>query len=234
MATVAVAATISVLGLLAPAAAQPPRPVSPAAAHPAGAHRFRHHADGPGGRRADLRRHAHPDVDLQRHVPGADDPPADGQDDAHRRSTTTSRRPPAASRSTTTATTRPRRTTASPTTFLVPPGGSRTYYYTGLEDGGNERGAMQWYHDHRDGVTGRNVWMGLAGLYIIDDPADPQTLPSGEHDVPLAISDRSFDANNQISYYIPVERRDRRPHPRQRRPAALPRRRPTASTASGS
>jgi spore coat protein A, manganese oxidase len=87
-----------------------------------------------------------------------------------------------------------------PTTFLVPPGGSRTYYYTGLEAGANERGAMQWYHDHRDGVTARNVWMGLAGLYILDDPADPQTLPSGEQDVPLAILDRSFDANNQISY----------------------------------
>ena len=87
-----------------------------------------------------------------------------------------------------------------PTTFLVPPGGSRTYHYTGLEGGGNERGAMQWYHDHRDGVTARNVWMGLAGLYIIDDPDDPQTLPSGQQDVPMAISDRSFDSNNQISY----------------------------------
>jgi FtsP/CotA-like multicopper oxidase with cupredoxin domain len=59
---------------------------------------------------------------------------------------------------------------------------------------------MQWYHDHRDGFTARNVWMGLAGLYVIDDPDDPQTLPSGQQDVPLAISDRSFDANNQISY----------------------------------
>jgi FtsP/CotA-like multicopper oxidase with cupredoxin domain len=88
-----------------------------------------------------------------------------------------------------------------PTTFLVPPaGGTRDYYYTGLEGGGNERGTMQWYHDHRDGVTGRNVWMGLAGLYILDDPADPQTLPSGEFDAPVAISDRSFDSNNQLSY----------------------------------
>ena len=50
---------------------------------------------------------------------------------------------------------------------------SRTYHYTGLENGRNERGAMQWYHDHRDAVTGRNVWMGLAGMYIIDDPDDP-------------------------------------------------------------
>ncbi len=81
-------------------------------------------------------------------------------------------------------------------------GGSVTYTYTGTEDGGNERGAMQWYHDHRMDVTGRNVWMGLAGMYIIDDPADPQTLPKGSFDVPLMLTDRSFDANNQLSYNL--------------------------------
>jgi hypothetical protein len=42
--------------------------------------------------------------------------------------------------------------------------------------------------------------MGLAGLYIIDDPADPSSLPSGEFDVPLAIADRQFDENNQLLY----------------------------------
>jgi FtsP/CotA-like multicopper oxidase with cupredoxin domain len=84
--------------------------------------------------------------------------------------------------------------------FLIGTGGSRTYIYEGLEAGGNERGTMQFYHDHRMDVTGRNVWMGLAGLYIIDDPADPATLPSGTFDVPLAIADRQFDVNNQIPY----------------------------------
>jgi FtsP/CotA-like multicopper oxidase with cupredoxin domain len=59
---------------------------------------------------------------------------------------------------------------------------------------------MHFYHDHRMDVTGRNVWFGLAGLYIIDDPADPATLPSGDFDVPLAIADRQFDENNQIPY----------------------------------
>src|SRR5207253_9002016 len=49
-------------------------------------------------------------------------------------------------------------------------------------------------------VTGRNVWMGLTGLYIVDDPADPPTLPSGAFDLPLAIADRQFDVNNQIPY----------------------------------
>jgi spore coat protein A len=49
-------------------------------------------------------------------------------------------------------------------------------------------------------VTGRNVWMGLAGMYIIDDPADPPTLPKGAFDVPLMVVDRSFDAANQLRY----------------------------------
>jgi len=87
-----------------------------------------------------------------------------------------------------------------PDAFLAPPGGSVTYTYTGTEAGGNERGALQWYHDHRMDVTGRNLWMGLAGMYIIDDPTDPKTLPKGEFDVPLHIADRSFSATNQLSY----------------------------------
>jgi len=88
-----------------------------------------------------------------------------------------------------------------PDDFLAAPGGGTvTYTYTGTEAGGNERGALQWYHDHRMDATGRNVWMGLAGMYIIDDPADPQTLPKGEFDVPLLVADRSFDANNQLAY----------------------------------
>jgi spore coat protein A, manganese oxidase len=84
--------------------------------------------------------------------------------------------------------------------FLIAPGASRTYTYEGIEAGGNERGTMQFYHDHRMGETGLNVWMGLAGLYIIDDPADPATLPSGAFDLPLAIADRQFDQDNQIMY----------------------------------
>lgn len=82
----------------------------------------------------------------------------------------------------------------------IGPGGERTYTYHHVDDGSNERGATQFYHDHVMDYTARNVWMGLAGLYIIDDPDDPPTLPSGQFDVPLAIADRQFDANNQIPY----------------------------------
>jgi spore coat protein A, manganese oxidase len=88
-----------------------------------------------------------------------------------------------------------------PADFLIPIGGARTYEYPEVEDGASERGAMQWYHDHVDMVTGRNVWMGMAGAYILDDPADPPTLPSGAFDVPLVVADRSFDANNQLVVY---------------------------------
>lgn len=87
-----------------------------------------------------------------------------------------------------------------PDNYLVAPGASYTYVYTGTEDGANERGATHWYHDHRMDMTGHNVWMGLAGMYIIDDPDDPQTLPSGQYDVPLMVMDRAFDENNQLVY----------------------------------
>ena len=87
-----------------------------------------------------------------------------------------------------------------PDSLLITTEGSRTYIYDGLEGGANQRGKMQFYHDHRMDVTGRNVWMGLTGMYIVDDPADPATLPSGAFDLPLAIADRQFDANNQTPY----------------------------------
>src|SRR5205814_5377779 len=89
-----------------------------------------------------------------------------------------------------------------PDSLLIPTGGSRTYSYYGLEEGADQRGKMQFYHDHRMDVTGRNIWMGLTGMYIVDDPADPATLPAGAFDLALAIADRQFDANNQIPYVI--------------------------------
>ena len=87
------------------------------------------------------------------------------------------------------------------TSFLIGTGASRTYTYDGTENGGNERGTMQFYHDHRMGETGLNVWMGLTGIYIIDDPADPATLPSGMFELPMAIADRQFDEDNQLEYF---------------------------------
>jgi spore coat protein A, manganese oxidase len=92
-----------------------------------------------------------------------------------------------------------------PDGFLIPPGQNRTYTYPLTENGGPERAAFQWYHDHRVDVTGRNVYNGLAGMFIIDDAVDSALpLPSGAFDVPLMVVDRTFDSNNQLSYPTPV------------------------------
>jgi FtsP/CotA-like multicopper oxidase with cupredoxin domain len=86
---------------------------------------------------------------------------------------------------------------------LIHPGGSRTYTYEFMEGGEPERAAFQWYHDHRMDHTGRNVWMGLAGMFIVDDEFDAALpLPKGEFDVPLMITDRNFDQNNQLEYEL--------------------------------
>ncbi len=85
--------------------------------------------------------------------------------------------------------------------YLIGTGASRTYTFDGIENGENERGATQFYHDHKLDETGMKVWMGLTGLYIIDDPADPATLPSGAYELPLVIADRQFDQDNQLEYF---------------------------------
>ena len=59
-----------------------------------------------------------------------------------------------------------------PADYLIEPGASKTYVYPGIDNGRPERAATQWYHDHRDMRTGRNVWMGLAGAFIYDDPLE--------------------------------------------------------------
>jgi FtsP/CotA-like multicopper oxidase with cupredoxin domain len=60
----------------------------------------------------------------------------------------------------------------------IGPGGVRTYTYHHVDDGANERGATQFYHDHVMDYTARNVWMGLAGLYIIGMTRRPCLLDS--------------------------------------------------------
>ena len=84
--------------------------------------------------------------------------------------------------------------------LLIPPGGERTYTYETVEDGGPERAATHWYHDHRLERTARNVWRGLAGLWIAEDDFDLSLpLPRGEREIPLVIADRSFDRRNRLT-----------------------------------
>ena len=81
----------------------------------------------------------------------------------------------------------------------IPPGGSRTYVYEHREDGKPERAALQWYHDHSHHRTSFNSWMGLGGLFILDDRFEEQLdLPRGRCELPLFITDRRFTDDNQL------------------------------------
>ncbi len=84
-------------------------------------------------------------------------------------------------------------------------------YYThpGVPAAGNEAvyrypnsgmAALIWFHDHTLGATRLNVYAGLAGAYLIVDPAtEPANLPPA---VPLVVQDRMFDTNGQL--YFPA------------------------------
>ena len=60
-----------------------------------------------------------------------------------------------------------------------------------------------WYHDHALGITRINVMSGLAGFYLLRDPNDAiaPLLPSGKYEIPLAIQDRTFNADG--SFFFP-------------------------------
>lgn len=86
---------------------------------------------------------------------------------------------------------------------VIPPNGHRTYLYEHREDGGPERAAMQWYHDHTHHRTSFNAYMGLGGLFILDDDHEGSLpLPRGRYEVPLFLTDRTFDEDNQLDIRI--------------------------------
>jgi spore coat protein A len=79
-------------------------------------------------------------------------------------------------------------------TFL--PGFFDTYVFPN-----NQWASSIWYHDHALGITRLNVYMGLAGFYIITDAVEQAlNLPSGEFDIGLAIQDRAFHADGSLKY----------------------------------
>jgi FtsP/CotA-like multicopper oxidase with cupredoxin domain len=91
---------------------------------------------------------------------------------------------------------------------LVAPMGSARYrardVATGFRDYGyplDQRAATLWYHDHAMGRTGPNVYRGLSGFHLVhDDEEDALALPRGDRDLPLMITDRSFDEDGGFRY----------------------------------
>lgn len=63
--------------------------------------------------------------------------------------------------------------------------------------------ATLWYHSHVHGQTGPQVYAGLAGMLLIEDPDAPDPgLPAswGVDDLPLIVMDRAFQSNGRLSY----------------------------------
>ncbi len=80
--------------------------------------------------------------------------------------------------------------------FAIAPG--ERYVYEFKVD---NRAGSYWFHPHPHGRTGKQVYSGLAGLFLVsDDEEAALELPSGAQDLPLVIQDRNFDADNQFVY----------------------------------
>jgi len=57
------------------------------------------------------------------------------------------------------------------------------------------------YHDHALGISRLNNYAGLVGAYLIRSAAEKSLgLPMGEFDVPLVLTDRSFDVDGSLQY----------------------------------
>ena len=81
---------------------------------------------------------------------------------------------------------------------MVPPG--TTWSPTWTID---QPAATLWFHPHPHGRTAEQIYRGLAGLFIIDDPAaDPGGLPDsyGVDDIPLIVQDKSFTPSGELDF----------------------------------
>lgn len=78
---------------------------------------------------------------------------------------------------------------------LIAPGYYKDYIYP------NNRAATLWYHDHAIHQTARNTYMGLAGMYIVQDNVELDLpLPKGKYDVPLILQDKIFAGNGSLVF----------------------------------
>ena len=69
-----------------------------------------------------------------------------------------------------------------------------TYVYPNTQEAANI-----WFHDHVLGFTRLNVYAGIAGAYVIQDPAHTNpALGPVTNLVPIVIQDRMFDTNGEL------------------------------------
>ncbi|MCB0364654.1 MAG: multicopper oxidase domain-containing protein [Bdellovibrionaceae bacterium] len=76
------------------------------------------------------------------------------------------------------------------------PGGTYLYEFTVAN-----RAGLYWYHPHPHGRTGIQVYQGLAGLFIVEDPEEKALgLPNGKQEHIVVLQDRRFSADKQFEY----------------------------------
>ncbi|MEQ2009237.1 MAG: multicopper oxidase domain-containing protein [Limisphaerales bacterium] len=63
------------------------------------------------------------------------------------------------------------------------------------------RAGTYFYHAHTDGLTAKQVYRGLAGLFIVEDPQEGALgLPKGSHDIPMLIADKRLNPRRELTY----------------------------------
>ncbi len=74
---------------------------------------------------------------------------------------------------------------------VASPGGTLNYSLPIIQ-----RAGTYWYHPHPHGLTAKQVFMGLAGMFIVNDQEEASLkLPSGEFEIPLIIQDKHFEGD---------------------------------------
>jgi FtsP/CotA-like multicopper oxidase with cupredoxin domain len=65
----------------------------------------------------------------------------------------------------------------------------------------NQRAGLNFYHPHPHMLTGKQVYLGQTGAFIINDAEEAGlNLPSGTHEITLILRDATLDKNNNLSY----------------------------------
>jgi FtsP/CotA-like multicopper oxidase with cupredoxin domain len=78
----------------------------------------------------------------------------------------------------------------------IAPGGTYSYSFPVIQ-----RAALNWYHPHPHMLTGKQVALGLAGGFIVNDAEEAALgLPSGAYEVPLVVRDTTLDTAGNLLY----------------------------------
>jgi blue copper oxidase len=65
----------------------------------------------------------------------------------------------------------------------------------------SQRASLNFYHPHPHMLTGKQVYMGQTGAFIIrDNEEDGLQLPTGNYEIPLILRDATLDKSGNLSY----------------------------------